>query len=799
MMHARQDRARTLFGTLAYAPEEGLFLLDDPALAFGFLCRPLAGADQGVADRLNVFLNQDFPSQALVQVILWTSPDLEARLARMLAARAFQSHGLLRRTVHERAAFLRQGTRTPLEAGSGLLVRDAVVIVTVKVPIAHARPVATELARTAELRLMCEQSLATVGLAPRRLDADGYVRLLQTLLNWSPQAAWRDLVVPECDPTKVIRDQLLDFDTALRVDAHGIALGDTRVRLLSVKRYPEAVVFGNAMRYLGDVLSGSRGVRVPCVVAATLHYPEPEALRSNLQTHRQWTAHQAAGPIVRFVPQLHQRRQGFDALFEALDDGDRPVRMTLSLALFCPSDADAQAAVAGARTYFREVGLQLLEDRYFCLPLFLHCLPFGADRHAIRDLARYRTLGTRHAAALLPVLGDWQGTGTPMLNFLSRNGQLMDVSLFDSGSNYNGCIAAQSGSGKSFLTNEILVSYLSAGARCWVIDVGRSYQNLCALLGGDFVEFRRDSTLSLNPFELVRSWEEEADVLAGLVTAMAAPTEKLSDFQTAGVKRVLKAIWDAHGHATRIDDLAAALLAEPDGRLRDVGAQLHPFTSAGEYGRYFNGANTVSFRGDFTVLELEELKGRRHLQQVVLLQLIYQIQQDMYLGDRDRPKIVIIDEAWDLLTQGDVARFIETGYRRFRKYGGAAITVTQSVNDLYATPGGTAIAENSANMYLLGQKAETVEQLRRDRRLPLADGGYDLLKTVHTVPGAYSEVFFITGAGVGIGRLVVEPFKRLLYSTRAEDVHALRRLIESGMSVEQAVAHRLAEAGTRGR
>ncbi|ORP14430.1 hypothetical protein B7943_12470, partial [Vibrio cholerae] len=76
--------------------------------------------------------------------------------------------------------------------------------------------------------------------------------------------------------------------------------------------------------------------------------------------------------------------------------------------------------------------------------------------------------------------------------------------------------------------------------------------------------------------------------------------------------------------------------------------------------------------------ELEELKGRKHLQQVVLLQLIYQIQQEMYLGERDRRKIVFIDEAWDLLTQGDVGKFIETGYRRFRKYGGSAVTVTQS-------------------------------------------------------------------------------------------------------------------------
>jgi conjugal transfer ATP-binding protein TraC len=105
------------------------------------------------------------------------------------------------------------------------------------------------------------------------------------------------------------------------------------------------------------------------------------------------------------------------------------------------------------------------------------------------------------------------------------------------------------------------------------------------------------------------------------------------------------------------------------------------------------------------VLELEELKGRKHLQQVILLQLIFQIQQAMYLGERGRQKLVLIDEAWDLLTQGDVATFIEHGYRRFRKYNGAAITVTQSLADLYANPTGRAIADNSAHTLLLAQPA----------------------------------------------------------------------------------------------
>lgn len=240
-----------------------------------------------------------------------------------------------------------------------------------------------------------------------------------------------------------------------------------------------------------------------------------------------------------------------------------------------------------------------------------------------------------------------------------------------------------------------------------------------------------------------------------------------------------------------VDDLIEWFLREgearEDNRISDLGHQLYSFSKSGQYGKYFNGKNNVAFNNRFTVLELEELKGRKHLQQVVLLQLIYQIQQEMYLGERDRPKLVIIDEAWDLLMQGDVAKFIEHGYRRFRKYGGAAVTITQGVGDLYAAPTGRAIVENSANMYLLGQKPEAIDALKKESRLPLTEGGYELLKTVHTVPGEYSEIFAITSHGCGIGRLIVDPFRQLIYSTMAEEVNAIKRLTAQGVAVRDAV------------
>ena len=236
-----------------------------------------------------------------------------------------------------------------------------------------------------------------------------------------------------------------------------------------------------------------------------------------------------------------------------------------------------------------------------------------------------------------------------------------------------------------------------------------------------------------------------------------------------------------------VDASPTALLAEADARLQDVGRQLFSFTSAGEYGRYFNGANSIRFTAPLVVLELEELKSRRHLQQVVLLLLIYQIQQAMYLGERGQQKLVVIDEAWDLLTNGDVGRFIESGYRRFRKYGGAAVTITQSLADLYTNPVGRAIAENSANSFLLAQPAQAIDQLAAEQRLPMPAGAAELLKTVHTVPGAYSEIFCLTTLGGGIGRLVVDPFRRLLYSTAPQDVAALDAMQAQGLGTVEAI------------
>ena len=794
-------RLSTVYPVLAYDSENALFLKSGSRssdLCFGFVSEPMCGGDESISDRLEVFLNSDFPANTRVQFSLAGSPAIERLLSENAAtAVSLPPESFLRRIIENKNDFLRSGTRKPLP-GMAAPVRNFLLVITVSVPLRGIRPDDADIAEVSRLRVSLEEVLKTAGIRAEPFSDSKFLEALTPFFNKSPESSWTAGGPMAVNPEMLLADQLLDFDSGVRVFQDHLEAGGYYVNTFSVKRYPDFVFFGQARRYQSDLLTGTRGIRVPFIMTGTVMAGDSGKLRSGLGARRQWAVNQAYGPLMKFMPRLAVKKRGLDLICEEMENGSRPLKLCLSLITFAGDENEAVSVRSQVRSYFRENGFEMIPDRYVCLPVFLNALPFGADPESARGLMRYRTFTTREILPLLPLFGDSAGTGQSVLNLISRSGQLMNLSLYDSATNFNLCIAAQSGSGKSFLVNELLVSFLARGAVCYVIDVGRSYEKLAEFLGGTFLSFGLGSGVSLNPFCCVRNYDEEADMLNGLLAAMLAPTEKLTDFQGASLKRTLRELFMKHGTALTPDLLADSLNASPDQRIRDLGTQLFPFTSGGEYGRFFAGGNSMAFSGRLTVLELEELKGRKHLQQVVLLQLIYQIQQDMYLGERDRPKILIIDEAWDLLRNGDTASFIETGYRRFRKYGGAAVTVTQSVNDLYDSPAGLAIMENSAHMYLLGQKAETVDRLREHSRRPLSPGGYDLLRSVHTEPGAYSEIFVISGGGSAIGRLVVDPFRQLLYSTRAQDVTAISSYRNAGFYLADAVnaVLRDREAGT---
>ena len=804
----QQNKLVDLIPVMAYDPHSYLFFCEDEALGFSFLCHPMSGADDKASKRINVLLNIDFPKDTILQFNLFSSPDYESKLTSIADIRQNKATSLQASSIEQMLRFLRNGAYQPVERLTGTKVRDFQLVISVKIPMASKtmsddKVLEKEIEKYSQLQKQMFASLKSADMYPIPVDDDMYLKIMRPILNWGDGASWKSIVRHESDFDQPINQQLFDFDNKIIVEKNGLEIGDPGagngrvVKIMTVKRLPRSIYFGQAINYLGDIASGNRGIKDSFMISMNIHYPDSEASKTKLASQKQWVANQAYGPMLKFVPELADRKKAFDDLFEAFHDGDRPVRACLSMALFGHDKEDAIRAASNARTYFQDLGITLIEDCYFSLPMFLNSLPLTVDRNAIRDINRYKTMATRHATPLLPVFADWKGTGSPLVQLISRNGQLMNLDIYDSSSSYNTCIIAQSGSGKSFLTNEIIKSYLSIGSQIWVIDVGRSYLKLCEAFEGEFIEFGDESNVCLNPFSIVKNFDDELEMLVSLLSAMAAPTETLTDLQSSKLGMILRRVWNKNHHETTIDMLVDELKNDGDSRMEDIGFQLLPFTSQGEYGKYFNGENNVKFRSQFNVLELEELKSKKRLQSVVLLQLVYQIQQEMYLGDKSVRKLAIIDEAWDLLGKSQtVADFLETGFRRFRKYNGAGIVITQSVLDLYGTPTGVAIAENSPNMLLLGQKASSIEEVKKDKRLPLEnDGAYNLLKTVRTESGHYSEIFVLSDRGAGIGRLIVDPFRVLLYSTNPKDVYEIDEKKKLGMPVEDAIMAVLKDRG----
>ncbi|MEL6264598.1 MAG: type IV secretion system protein TraC [Pseudomonadota bacterium] len=772
---------------LAYKPDRCLFLCDDRSLGFAFDCMPRFGASESVEKQLRALLEDEWPTGACLQILLHATPNL---------VKAFDTQ---RQLFHgdvepdpasferRQAAWFQAHTETGFDELGGIYLRRMRLVISAKMAISDAMPSAEELELGSQLARRVERNLHALELVPERIDAREFLTICSEMVNRGPGASWRRFGRTPYDDDQLIRDQILDIGSEIVVDRDGIALeGGGRLVMMSPKGFHEQMPFTTGPLLINDILVGRRGLHRPFFIALNVEFRDQQSMRSALALKTAWTTNAASGGLVKWLPAIATRHRDFQVVNASMENGHRPVKWSLSLGVYGADVRSAEQAASDAVTYWAEQNIVLMKDRYIPLPLLINAMPLGLCRKSVADLGRFRTMTTEHVGCFVPVYAAWQGTPTPVITPIARDGTLMGFDLFDSPTNYNAVVAAGSGSGKSFLLQLMIRNYLACGSKVWVIDVGGSYRNLCERLDGEYIDFA-DRAISMNPFSLITDWDDEQDLLQNLLGAMASQCEPLTDIQRAGLSACLAEVWKAKGASGVIDDLIEALSADPDQRVRDVAKQLYEFSSMGIYGRYFAGSASVSFTNAFTVVELGALQGRAQLQRIVLLQLIFQIQQAMTKLPREKKKLLFIDEAWELLTDGEVGRFIENGYRRFRKHAGAMVIATQSLGDLFAKSVGVAIADNSAHKLLLQQGADTIDRVVKEGQLSLPAGAVDLLKSVRSVRGRYSEVFFHTQAGMGIGRIVVDPATRLLFSTTPEEVAAIDHYRRSGMAIEDAV------------
>ena len=343
-----------------------------------------------------------------------------------------------------------------------------------------------------------------------------------------------------------------------------------------------------------------------------------------------------------------------------------------------------------------------------------------------------------------------------------------------------------------------MTSLLGTGGRAWVIDSGRSYERLCHLLGGDYLDFSVKSQYCLNPFSGLDELTSQLPLIKTLLARMAADKQPLNSLQQAALERAIRLSWDKYKGETCITRVSEQLQAMGNETADRVGQMLYPYTDDGIYGAYFNGEANIHLNSDLVVLELGSLDNRPDLQQTILLLLMLRVSHEMYRGDRQRRKLCVIDEAWRLMAGGDAGLFIETGYRTARKFGGSYMTITQGLDDYNASANARAALRNSDWLFLMRQKAESLIQAKNQDLLHMDEGMLRLLSHLETRQGRYSEVAIMApNGGLALGRLLVDPFSEKLYSTKAEEFASIEKWRAEGYDLATAVERLVAESEGR--
>lgn len=821
---------------LEYIPEMEAYIMDEGGLMSSFICQPLNGVNEEIQRSLEDLFKQDFPADSFVQFSLFASPDIKPILNRYESNRGHrhvdkETSDILDGVARANYEFMELKTHEPFNEESEIILRDFEVWVTLTLPTKGLIPTSEEIDTFMTKKRQLFGVLESVYLFPRPMKEEDFLQRLKVIHNWGQDSGWKTNP-NQFDASKLLRDQVLDKGNVIRVHDDGIEMGNTErddapkdgrfIKLLSINHYPRVLTFGQFYSLVVDWERGTSGIRCPFLITLNLHYPNQNAAKDEIVKSRTWVSHMNSTVFGKWVDRLSWQKEDYDLFHNAVEKNNAQITNAyVQIALFCKNRKDGERVAQSVQSHAAKSNWTLSVDRYMCLPLFKAALPGGQKLSLMKSLKRYSKFPSTILKHLCPIIASWKGNGhnEPVYPLVTRDGQLFMFNPFESDGNFNISVAASSGSGKSFAVNGLIANLCASGqnnggklyhevgeeplhsqmlhdgSRVFVIDVGRSYQKLAQMMNGQFVVFDETFKYSLNPFMSIHEFdgkEGQADMVISLISYMAAPEHPLTQYQSSELANIIGKVWKAKGNKALIDDVSQACHEHEQQRMKDIGSQLEMWCRDGIYGSYFSDEHPpLEFDGHFVVFELEELKSKKILQRAVLLQCISRIQHEMFLTGKDKKKMMILDEAWEFLSGGagsdHIKSFLEAGWRRFRKYNSSGVCISQSISDYYKSDVGEAIIANSQWKVLLRQEPESVDQAQAQGKFTGTQAEFDLIKSLHTIKGRYSEIYIRGANAREVVRLYVPRYIQLIYTTDPRELDMISRLMDKGFSTNDAI------------
>lgn len=305
--------------------------------------------------------------------------------------------------------------------------------------------------------------------------------------------------------------------------------------------------------------------------------------------------------------------------------------------------------------------------------------------------------------------------------------------------NGNAVVFAKSGAGKSFAVKLEALRSMMFGTEIVIIDPENEYQRMAEAVGGAYVRLSLNSSTRINPFDLPKVIDtEEADnalrsnliTLHGLLRLMmgGAQTQMVAS-QVAGssIAPALSPVEEADLDAALIETYAKAgitndplthnsppptiadlydTLLHMGGTGPQLAQRLRKYTT-GTFAGIFSQQSNISIDNQMVVFNIRDLEDElRPVAMYIVLNFIW----NRTKTDRKR-RLLIVDEAWQLMKYEDSANFMFSLAKRARKYNLGITTISQDVEDFMGSRMGRAIVANASMVLLLKQSPSAVDVL----------------------------------------------------------------------------------------
>ena len=356
------------------------------------------------------------------------------------------------------------------------------------------------------------------------------------------------------------------------------------------------------------------------------------------------------------------------------------------------------------------------------------CMPQCTDQLQIR-----RNMNTGAISTCFPFTS---------ADLTQENGILYGINMHNNGlvifdrfslENANMVVFAKSGAGKSFTVKLEALRSMMTGSEIIIIDPENEYQKLCDAVGGSYVRLSLNSDARINPFDLpkVVDSEDANDALrANLVTLhglfrlmlgsnSTGPNGQPMPALTANEEADLdQALIDTYARAGITSDPLTHQSTPPtiinlydtllhmEGTGPSLAQRLRKYTT-GTFAGIFSQQSNVDINNPMVVFNIRDLEDElRPVAMYIVLSHIWNV-----VRAEQKRRLLIVDEAWQLMQHEDSANFLFSLAKRARKYYLGLSTITQDVEDFMGTKMGRAIVANSSMQLLLKQSASAVDVL----------------------------------------------------------------------------------------